>query len=320
MAITLARPALLSEDLPDADYLEWKAASNEPVIIYQPYLGAEQRTAVHELAIPFDISFNSDADTREYELFKTLHAHHRAMGLAEDAFWGLLSSKYDLKSASSFRAFLDGARDAKAQGADCYLYNPLIGCASIYANVQEHARLGGHPGMEAIFQYLGTLGCPVAAPQGTDTFFFCNYFCGNEAFWSGYFGFCDLILHKLDEQAAANTPAGTAYRGSGNYSRDRNAMMRPFVIERLLGYYVHHATARGLKVVAYAPTADDFEWKFGRRMGDMLHRLYSLKQAMIEDGDAAAARAWAEARLPLVKAPHLIWQMDDPPGWMPRSA
>lgn len=319
MSVMQTSSTHMPEGLPGPDSLTWMAAEGGQVLVYQPYIGAAQKALVHKEAIAFDVSFNSAPDTREYELFRALHAHHRAAGLEPDVFWGLLSTKYELKAATSFPAFLDNARNARAQGADCYLYNPMIGCASIYGNVQEHASLGGHPGMEAVFQYLGGIGYPVADPQGTDTFFFCNYFCGNERFWSGYFRFCEEALDKLEHQARIGAPAGLAYRGSGHYSRDGSAKMRPFVIERLAGYYIKHAVANGLKVVAHRPGRADFEWKFGRRLGDLLHQLYEMKQTAIDNRDAAVARAWSDARLPLVRAPQPVWQMDDPPDWMPRS-
>ncbi len=30
---------------------------------------------------------------------------------------------------------------------------------------------------------------------------FCNYFCGNRKFWSGYFAFCERILESLENEA-----------------------------------------------------------------------------------------------------------------------
>ncbi|WP_454918462.1 glycosyltransferase family 1 protein [Xanthobacter sediminis] len=306
--------------LPGAAELTRKAATSDSVIVYQPYAGPEQRSLVHDLAIPFDLSFNSDPEVREYEILKALHAHHRAVGLDKGAFWGLLSNKFEIKSASSFPAFLDEARSARTQGADCYLYNPMIGCASIYLNVHEHARFSGQPGIEAVLQHLADIRYPVGEPQGTNKFFLRNYVCGNETFWTGYFRFCDTVIAKLNAQAAKGTPAGVAYRGAGSQPGEASAIMRSAVVERLLGYYMEQAAERGLKIVAHQPTGEDFEWKFGRRMGGLLHRLYDLKQTAIDEDNANAAQAWSEGRLPLVKAPQLVWQMDDPPDWMPRSS
>lgn len=288
-----------------------------PVVIYQPYLSTAQLSQVHPQAVALDISFNTDAASREYELFAYLRGRHAEEGFDAAAFWGLVSTKFEMKSVSSFDTFVADAAKAREDNADAYLYNPLIGCAAIYANVWEQAMLGGHPGMEPIFMFLNEKGYGAALPQAGNRFFFCNYMCGNQKFWDGYFLFCETILGLLDDEASRGTEVGRTYAGQANYGRDKNALMRPFVIERLLGLYLQSPMAQGLKVKTYIPTQADFEWKFGARMGRLLHRLYDLKQTFVATRDQGAIREWQEARQPLVKQPHLIWQMDDPPAWMP---
>ncbi|PZM07411.1 hypothetical protein [Rhizobium tubonense] len=304
---------------PSADFIRKKAGGPAPVFIYQPYIAEGDRDGLHEQALPFNIAFNTGAETREYELFRALHAHHRQAVPDIDIFWGLVSSKFELKAASTFSSLLHEADSARADGADCYAYNPMIGLAAIYSNVWEQALMGGHPGMQTIFQHLAARGVPVAAPQSNAAFFFCNYICGNERFWSGYFQFCEHILGDLEDQARQGTDAGQAYSGSASYGRDSNAKMRPFVIERLLGTYLVEASDLGLKLAFHQPTLDDFEWKFGTRLGGLLHHLLGLKDEFLATNDAAALDAWQKARRPLILKPHLIWQMDDPPGWMPRG-
>jgi hypothetical protein len=306
--------------LPDGDFIKDKANGDSPVFVYQPYIAETDRGRVHELALPFNIAFNTSAETREYELFRVLYDHHRLMAPDSDIFWGLVSSKFELKAASTFPGFVQEAADARSNGADCYAYNPLIGLAAIYSNVWEQALMGGHPGMEKVFEHLAARGVAVAAPQNDASFFFCNYVCGNERFWRSYFRFCEHILGDLEEQARLGTQAGQVYSGGASYVRDRTAKMRPFVIERLLGTYLAHASELGLKVAFHQPTFDDFEWKFGTRLGRLLHDLHASKEAFFATGDSAALEAWQSGRRPLIQEPHLIWQMDDPPAWMPRSA
>lgn len=318
--MTINQPiSALPAGLPDLAFLTEKAASTGSVIIYQPYLDPSQRGQLDKAAVPLDISFNTQASTREYELFRILHHHHEAIGLGDDVFWGLLSSKFEMKSVTSFPSFVTEAQSARAEGADAYLYNPLIGHAAIYSNVWEHSLLGGHPGMEPIFLHIQKLGHPIAPPQDKTAFMFCNYFCGNRKFWSGYFAFCERILESLENEARLGTAAGTAYAGAAHYSRDANANMRPFVIERLLGLYVQEAAASGLKITAFVPTVADFEWKFGVRLGRMLHSLFAAKEAFLQSRDQALLTSWQEGRQPLIKQPHLIWGADDPPAWMPRG-
>ncbi|MBY3368285.1 CgeB family protein [Rhizobium laguerreae] len=318
--MTINQPvSALPAGLPDLALLTEKAAGTGSVIIYQPYLGPSQRSQLDATAVPLDISFNTQAATREYELSRILHPHHEAIGLGEDVFWGLLSSKFEMKSVTSFPSFVTEAEKARAEGADAYLYNPLIGHAAIYSNVWEHSLLGGRPGMEPIFLHIQQLGYPIAPPQDKTAFMFCNYFCGNRKFWSGYFAFCEGILESLENEARRGTPAGIAYAGSAQYSRDANATMRPFVIERLLGLYVQQAAASGLKIAAFVPAPADFEWKFGVRLGRMLHGLFTAKEAFLQSPDEAHLASWQEGRQPLIKQPHLIWFADDPPAWMPRG-
>jgi len=312
-------PTTLPAGLPSLESLRGKAAQSGSVIVYQPYLDAGQLAQLDPAALPFDISFNTQSTTREYELFRILHEHHLQAGLPDDMFWGLLSSKFETKSVSSLQSFISEATKARADGADAYLYNPLIGHAAIYSNVWEHALMGGHPGMEPIFTFLRDSGFAIALPQGQTTFFFCNYFAGNRKFWSGYFAFCEHVLNALEQEALRGTAAGRAYSGTANYSRDSNAAMRPFVIERLLGLYIPHAVASGMKVSAFSPSAADFEWKFGARTGRLLHDLFERKEAFLQTREPSRLEAWQEGRMPVAKEPHLIWNADDPPAWVPRG-
>lgn len=320
LTVTPSAASAVPSGLPGLDLLMEKAGASGSVIVYQPYLNAAQRAQIDADAIALDISFNTDGDTREYELFKILHAHHDAIGLGDDIHWGMLSSKFETKAVSSVASFLSDAASARSKGADAYLYNPLIGHAAIYSTVWEHALMGGHPGMEGIFQYLRQTGHPVTTPQGETAFFFCNYICGNRKFWNGYFAFCDAVLGGLEDEGRRGTPAGIAYTGKANYSRDQSAKMRPFVIERLLGLYIQQkATVDSVQVSAFSPDLAAFEWKFGVRLGTLLHRLYALKQAFLQTNDSQLLARWQEERQALIKQPMLIWHADDPPAWMPRG-
>lgn len=305
--------------LPDAGFIKAKVSAGE-CLVYQPYLNPDQRAELHSKAIPFDISFNTSAGTREYELFKTLYDHHKAIALDDTAFWGLVSSKFELKAATPFSSFLAAANEARDAGFDGYAYNPMIANAAMYANVWEQGIATGHTGLDKIFEFLLSSGYPAGQPQGHRTFFFCNYICGNDRFWRGYFNYCERILGLLDEDGAAGRPAGLAYRGGASYSRDANAGMRPFVIERLLGLYLQSAVADGLRIATFNPTAADFDRKFGARMGGVFYRLFSQKDEAIERQDPTLFQAWRQARNVVASQPALAIHADDPPGWLPAIA
>jgi len=315
--MTIAPPLKITPPvtLPDAAFLKEKAASDHPVIIYQSYLDQGQKAHVCPGAVPLDIAFNKGGTSREYELFQLLHAHHKTIGLGDDAFWGSVSWKFELKAPTPFSDFLAEAEAAHRFGFDCYAYNPLIGNFSIYANVWEQGRVG-HGNMRPIIDYMLQRGLPLGQPQGLSSFFFCNYVCGNERFWSSYFSFCENILGDLEEHARRGTPVGIAYAGSANYGRSPELTMRPFVIERLLGLFLQSAVPQGLKLAVYTPTKEHFDDKFGSRLANSFYPLYLKKIAMAETRTKEAFDDWNKARLSVFESPMLACHADDPPPWV----
>ncbi|MCO6188360.1 hypothetical protein [Rhizobium sp. L1K21] len=298
-----------------AQMAEKTAAETAPALrIYQPYLDAGQKARLASDAIAFDISFNTAPNAREYELFKALWETEKSANPRD--FWGLVSSKFELKSPIGFQQFREAAQKAMQEGFDCYLINPMIGLSALYENGKEHAELGGHPGLEPLYAKLGEMGLPVSAPQNHRTFFYCNYVVGNHRFWTGYFAFCDAVVAKFENEAKSGTPVGKVYAGNGNYGRDESASMRPFLIERLIGFYLKIAETKGLKVAAYRPTVEDFDAKFGVRLGRKLERLFRAKEAFVATGDERLRNAWLSNRHAVMENAPLVWIMDDPPNWL----
>lgn len=312
--MTIAPPLKDLYPMPDAGTLLEKAAGEAPVLVYQPYMEAHQRQRLAAEVVPFDISFAKGQTSREYELFQKLHAHHRAIGLGREVFWGLVSSKFELKSPTSFSQFYKEAQAAQRDGFDCYAYNPMITNCAIYANVWEQGRTG-HPNIDPIINHLGQQGYAVMAPQGVENFFLCNYVCGNEKFWSGYFTFCEPILQDLEDHFRRGTPLGKAYGGTADYSPSPDLTMRPFVIERFLGLYLDVARKQGLKVAHYTPTKKDFDDKLGRRLSEFFYPLYLTKIAAAKSGVKEEIAAWHNLRIPVFKSPMLAFHIDDPAEW-----
>lgn len=287
--------------------------------IYQPYFSAAQRDRLHPLAAPLDGSFNTGPSTREYELFRAVQKRHESEAFPADRFWGVVSASFESKSPIPFATFIAEARQAEADGYDCYLCNPMIGNAAIYASVWEQALAGGHPGMEPVFGFLNDTGYPVSAVQGAHTFAFCNYVCGNKKFWNGYFNFLEDALARLEDEAVRGTPAGICYAGGSGYRRGGDVAMRVFVIERLLGCYLQLASQSGVFAVAsHCATAADFELKFGPRLASVLYPLYRTKNDAVEASDLDQLRLWFEARSAIASGnPRIVWELDDPPAWIP---
>ena len=279
--------------------------------IYQAYMDVQQREYVDGIAIPFDASTNNDPGTREYDLFRKIHANPQLQTGPEP--WGLVSWKFDHKSPIGLAEFHDFCRTAFSNGADCAFINPMIGNEAVYANGWEQGIHCAHTGIEQLAYFLEEhIGIRVAAVCDVSTFAFCNYFIANERFWKEYFRFIDRALELLDIEAARGTEVGQIYSGSGQYERDETASMRIFVIERLFSAFL--LQDNDLKVAAWQPSAPDFERKFGVRMGDMLWNFSRLKQRAVETDDLSLYKIWDEQRARLLAdwQIHIVWNLDDP--------
>jgi hypothetical protein len=118
--------------------------------LYQSFLGDEQRSLVSSKAIPLDVQNNTGKDQREYELLKRIWAEHSDAGDS----WGMISWKFQNKSAVSVDEFIDFSNEKLASGFDCAFINPMIGCEALYHNVWEQGVDCGHTGLDKIFTFL----------------------------------------------------------------------------------------------------------------------------------------------------------------------
>jgi hypothetical protein len=279
--------------------------------IYQAYMDAQQRDFVCAGAIPFDASANCAPGTREYELFRQLHADPAIRDGGGP--WGLVSWKFEHKAPVSFRTFHAFCRTAFDTGADCAFINPMIGNEAVYANVWEQGIHCAHTGIEKIAYFLGQhMGIRVATVSDVSTFAFCNYFVANKRFWDAYFSFIERALGLLDAEAANGTEVGEIYSGSGQYERDASASMRIFVIERLFSAFLLQQDA--FTVMACTPSAADYDSKFGVRMGQLLWNLSRIKQRAVEADDLSLYKVWDRQRTALLADwhIHIVWNLDDP--------
>ena len=279
--------------------------------IYQAYMNAQQEDFVCADAIPFDASANNAPDTREYELFKRIHADP---SLHEgDEPWGLVSWKFEHKSPVSFGEFHDFCQSAFASGADCAFINPMIGNEAVYANVWEQGIHCGHTGIEKVAYFLEEkTGIHVASVSDVSTFAFCNYFVATPRFWKRYFEFIEAALGLLDAEAARGSEVGQIYSGSGQYERDRNASMRIFVIERLFSSFLQMQD--GLHIAACTPIAAGFDAKFGIRLGTLLWDLSRMKQHAVAADDLSLYKIWDRLRTSMLAdwQINIVWNLDDP--------
>ena len=279
--------------------------------IYQAYMDVQQREYIGKDAIPYDASANSAPGTREYDLFKQLHAGTASRDSREP--WGLVSWKFEHKSPVDFAGFHDFCQAAFANGADCAFINPMIGNEAVYANTWEQGVHCGHTGIEKVACFLEEhLGIRVASVSDVNTFAFCNYFVANNRFRERYFSFIDQALQLLDTEAERGTEVGQLYSGSGQYARDATASMRIFVIERLFSSFLLQQD--DLTVTARLPSAVEFERKFGVNLGRILWNFSRLKQRAVETDDLSLYNIWDRQRATLLADGEIqtVWKLDDP--------
>ena len=279
--------------------------------IYQAYMDVEQRAFVCDEAIPFDASANCAPGTREYELFKRLHADPANRDGNEP--WGLVSWKFEHKAPVSFRDFHAFCRSAFDTGADCAFINPMIGNEAVYANGWEQGIHCNHKGIDKVAYFLNEqMGIRISSVNDINTFAFCNYFVANQRFWDAYFDFIERALALLDAEALSRTEVGLIYSGSGHYERDASASMRIFVIERLFSSFLLQQDA--FRVCAWSPSATEYESKFGVRIGELLWNLSRVKRLAIETNDPSLYKLWDRQRTALLASWHIniIWNLDDP--------
>jgi hypothetical protein len=118
---------------------------------------------------------------------------------------------------------------------------------------------------------------------------YCNYFVGNERFWTRYFAFVDAIIADCVAEARRGSEAGRFFAAAGGYHRDPGVTNKVFLVERLFAAFVQHSP--DLRCVAIPADERRYIDKFGLALGRRLRDLSALKQRGCA-GDAAAMQQW----------------------------
>jgi hypothetical protein len=275
--------------------------------IYQAYFGDAQKRQLSPVAIPYDVAGNTANDQREYELFRKIFAS-RPKNAGP---WGLVSSKFELKSLVPVEEFRRVAVEQLAAGFDCVFINPMIGNEAMHLNVWEQWWVANED-VKTLCGFLETVG-PIHSERqmGFDEFCFCNYFVGTHKFWTAYFAYVERFSEALERERRAGTPVGRFYGGSAKYEKNPNITSRPFVIERLFSSFlsVHPEISR----IGCRLPEPIYHAKFGARIGEILHHLSTVKNRAIAAGDQAMFDEWNALRSELFpKIMNLVWPLDDP--------
>jgi hypothetical protein len=157
--------------------------------------------------------------------------------LDEDAFYGFLSPKFELKTSLNFalvRDFIVGSDSA----TEVVLLSPSIHNSAYYLNVFEHGD-AEHPGLKQVAQRLfERLGVPsdldslVSDSRNT---VHSNYFIAKPRFWRAWLAINEQMF------AIAETPSdplGEALRTPTRYRGGSHVQMKIFVMERIATWLV----------------------------------------------------------------------------------
>lgn len=166
--------------------------------------------------------------------------------LDENAFYGFLSPKFELKTSLNsevVREFILAADSA----TDVILLSPSIHNSAYYLNVFEHGD-AEHPGLKNVTKRLfERLDLPVdldSLVSDSRNTVYSNYFIAKPRFWRAWLAINEKIF------AIAETPAdalGEALRTPTTYRGGSHVQMKVFVMERIAAWLLasdHSFTAR----------------------------------------------------------------------------
>lgn len=279
-------------------------------IVYQPFVTEAHKKHISSIATPLDASHNTAPNQREYELFKKLFDLHKHQPATT---WGLVSWKFNLKTPVHAEEFYEFGTQKFKEGYDGVIINPMIANEALFANVWEQGIITGHTGMDAIVNFLAKSTPNIRTPMGRECFAFCNYFIGNQKFWTRYFDFTEKRLNQLENEANNQSEIGKIYTGRANYGKDKSATMQPFVIERLLSTFI--LSEADLNISAFAFQEKHYLEKFGKQLGTILWMLSQLKNKAFADNNQSQKLAWDRQRKAILasQASLIALHADDAP-------
>jgi hypothetical protein len=227
--------------------------------------------------------------------------------------WGLISSKFSFKSHISIEEFEKFASTEIYINADCVFINPMIINESLFFNVWEQGKLG-HEGLEEIKNHLAEKGYLNKNDfMGVNSFAFCNYFIGNNLFWSNYFEYINTVLAELNLESFKGTDIGKIYSGSANYHKNKSMTMRPFLIERLFSSFVNHESSKKLRFKTINIEKHHYQKKCGDNYGELLYNISKLKQQ--GESNQNQLQAWQDIRKYIISNNSILFSLlilDDP--------
>lgn len=201
--------------------------------IFQICFDKNQISQVDPLFKPFDNTSNEKPELRELHSFDRIEKEDIAKGL--DA-WGVFGPRWQEKlryPSIEIIQSIDTNPDY-----DVYVFNHARVVSALTQNVWEHGEIF-HQGIKrvtaAAFKEAG-YNEKVLDIIMTKNVCYSSYFVASKVFWKDYLNFVRTIIDKLESLTGEDEKI---YRGSANYSRDKNLTMLPFIVERLFSTFLH---------------------------------------------------------------------------------
>ena len=273
--------------------------------IYQGYYDEVSQARLSRDFQPLDIRSYIGNPYFEFSILRDLHRSSRP---ADNA-WGLVSSKFGIKTAitsEEFAAFVG----SQLATHDAVFVNPMIFWEAVCLNVWEQGEIC-HPEMIALASRVTGISGLERLVMKRDSFAFCNYFVARNNFWDAYIDFVNRTVVERFEAGNADRPLVSALARTAGHAKNPAANYVPFVIERLFSTFV--LLNPQFRVSAFVHPVEIYVKKFGVELGTMLHAISLVKESIAKFGDEGHQR-FDEFRLAIHKAYGAINMaaLDDP--------
>jgi hypothetical protein len=189
-------------------------------------------TSREELDPGFAVLDNSANERPDWYEYWPIRRFLLNEALDEDAFYGFLSPKFELKTSLNFalvRDFIVGSDRA----TEVVLLSPSIHNSAYYLNVFEHGD-AEHPGLKQVaqrlFERLGVPGDLDSLVSDSRNTVHSNYFIAKPRFWRAWLAINEQMF------AIAETPSdalGEALRTPTRYRGGSHVQMKIFIMERI---------------------------------------------------------------------------------------
>jgi hypothetical protein len=189
-------------------------------------------TSRQELDPGFAVLDNSANERPDWFEYWPIRGFLLSEALDENAFYGFLSPKFELKTGLTAAAVRDFVAAADA-ATDVVLFSPSIHNSAYYLNVFEHGD-AEHPGLKGVAKRLlerldlpSDLDALVSDSRNT---VHSNYFIAKPRFWRAWLAINEKMF------AIAETPGdalGESLRAPAPYRGSLNVQMKIFVMERV---------------------------------------------------------------------------------------